>query len=246
MFPKDLLAQLKQQMHANFQIITQAYVIQREVYGPQHVEVQWWENNLRQVSAQDYCAQVLTTGPHSALAVTGANRIMEIFKLPDFNITSDKTVEFKAKYQFQSSQGERNKIEKKIQKNHEMGVKNRVVIDRHCPLVYPDSLRKVLYMFKDSFDVKLFPVIYRVRLGTTKNFTAEEDELLCLGCRIFGFEDRQSVRSLFLPARSINQIYKRFRYLCSRASKDNSLKTLYLMPFKPMNAYDRHVLISVC
>lgn len=58
----DQLKELKLQMQAHFQILLQTYAQQREVYGKPHPETQYWEQNLRCVSANDYCATVLTTG----------------------------------------------------------------------------------------------------------------------------------------------------------------------------------------
>lgn len=144
-------------MQANFQIVAQTYTLQRELNNEQHEEVKWWEQKLRQISAIDYCAQVLTTGPHSTLAVTGANRILEIFKLKEFAHQDKSKAGFKSKYAYQHTQTERNRI----YKNYLSELNRNAKIMKYSPLDLPLCMLGLSRLFSKSFDIKYKPIIFR-------------------------------------------------------------------------------------
>lgn len=59
---------------------------------------------------------------------------------------------------------------------------------------------------------------------------------------MFGFDDVKSLRAFCLPTRKPPQIVNRIKALTARHTKENPVKTLYLMPFKPMTVFERYVL----
>jgi hypothetical protein len=139
-------------MEANFQLVTQVYALQRELNGVQHQQTQWWFHKLRQISALDYYARVLTVGQHSALAVKGAIRLQEIFQLPEFEARNRNKDEFMTMYSFQNTTNERTRLVKA----HDMSLNTK-----YFPVTLPDSLSILYGLFKDTFVLSLYPKIYR-------------------------------------------------------------------------------------
>lgn len=91
MFSKSQLEELSKQQQQNFQICAQAYTLSRTLNPTTHpnVDTRHWEQRLRDISLWDYRATCQTIGAHSLNAVHGANRIMEIFNMPEFTNHTD-------------------------------------------------------------------------------------------------------------------------------------------------------------
>ncbi len=80
---------------------------------------------------------------------------------------------------------------------------------------------------------------------TQSNFSTEEDRLLCMGARAFGFADPSSIRAHCLPTKSVAQVEARMRNLIRRGAETSEIKRLYLQPFKPLILVDRELLLDV-
>jgi hypothetical protein len=109
----------------------------------------------------------------------------------------------------------------------------------------PNSLVELTTQFPFMFEKTLLPRLLPLKQGAKKIFTPAEDDLLFQGLLRFGMSDCASIQHHCLPGRLRSQIYNRVQNVTKRSEAPNIIKEFSLLPFKPMNFYEKFVLKQV-
>lgn len=73
---------------------------------------------------------------------------------------------------------------------------------------------------------KIFSCLIFLEAARSK-FTPAEDRLLTLGIKRFGIYSWDAVQARFLPAKTVNQIFARYKNLTTTAAPDNPTKVFH-------------------
>ncbi|KAJ3240482.1 hypothetical protein HDU81_003623 [Chytriomyces hyalinus] len=251
-FSAEQLTLLKMQMNHNFQLVSQAYVIEKELHGPDAFETQHWEDQLRSLeSARNW--GIKSAGPtsfHNSLPISRFDQVAAL-PGPSRNVPRTEASKIFVKcmsYQYteHENKGRSNRIREDASKTAKSkGAEARWAGNYSTlPAVAPlfEGLIKLGEMCRGTWSQTLVPNILRTRKKKVVDFVPHEEALLLRGIVCFGVSDIESIRAHCLPAKTMAAISERIKTLTARGKEDNPIKALLLRPFKAMTLVEKDLM----
>ncbi|KAJ3027414.1 UNVERIFIED_CONTAM: hypothetical protein HDU68_003871 [Siphonaria sp. JEL0065] len=242
-FSVTQLSVLKMQMNNNFQLVSQAYVIEKELHGSGADETLYWQDQLKCLESQRVWG-VTIFGPTSYHNTTPIAKLEQIFSLPAptyKTARSPASREFVRFMNYQVSESEyRDRVSRLQKKNNLAGSSGAVGGLTVIPLF--EGLIKLGQVFRAAWSRDLVPEIVRGIRRKRTDFALSEDVMLVKGVISFGLNDLNGIRAHCLPAKTVDSIESRIATLRGRNREDNSLKALLLKPFKPITIFEKDLI----
>ncbi|KAI8612954.1 hypothetical protein BC830DRAFT_517508 [Chytriomyces sp. MP71] len=252
-FGKQQLSLLKMQMCNNFQIVAQAYVMEKEMHGADAYETQHWEDQLRALeSLRDF--GIKSVGPTSFCNVLPVSRFDQVAALQSNARNQSRSEAARTFIKCMSYQHTESEYKERMAKQLEtsLGQKTRSGKARSAEARWSSAAFSVAPLFEGLFklqeicrtgwSVELVPNILRMRKKKVLDFLPHEDALLLRGLICFGAADLDSIRALCLPSKTIAAISGRIKALTARGKEGNALKSLLLRPFKPLTILEKDLM----
>ncbi|KAJ3378984.1 hypothetical protein HDU84_007139 [Entophlyctis sp. JEL0112] len=241
-FSAQQLLLLKLQMNNNFQIVSQAFIIEKERHGPGADNTLHWERQLKMLDSQRNWA-IKTYGPTSYHNTTPISKLEQILNLHTGSSGRQRSAasrEFVKHMNFQYTDSEYQLAKKKMNGSNSVAVSKSLAAGKLTATVVPlsPSLIKLGEICRLSWDKTLVPEIFRVRKRMNE-FLPQEDALLARGILVFGSNDLPSIRAHCLPVRTVDMLSARIKAFEGRKNKPNAIKTLMLRPFKPITLIEK-------
>ncbi|KAJ3108750.1 hypothetical protein HDU97_000150 [Phlyctochytrium planicorne] len=242
-FSSEQLTLLRIQMQQNLQLVSQAYVMVKELRGDLADDTNFWRRQLKQLDGnRESAIQFVGCGSfHHSPAAPYISQILQ--PPPPETKNTYLSREFRRSYNYQLSLKEKKDWEIRLSKD-EKG-KRQPRPQRMYPAPIFERLAAVIQMGGCAFDSSLIPNIIKVRKGRGAEFVGQEDALLVRGMIAFGCNSLETIRAFCLPPKSVEEIEARVDGLANRSNPNNSLKTIYLRPFKPFTLIERDILREV-
>ncbi|KAI9345633.1 hypothetical protein BDR26DRAFT_141826 [Obelidium mucronatum] len=237
------LSVLKIQMNNNFQLVAQAYVIERELHGAGAEETLHWEDQLKSLESLREWG-VKGYGPTSYHNTTPIFKLDQIISLPAPTRRMPRSAlsrEFVRVMNYQLTETEyRERLQRSQKKN--ISAKNQVASSITTAPLF-EGLTKLADIFRREWNRDLIPDILRVRRKKAE-FLKMEDLLLIRGVISFGVNDIKGIRAHCLPGKTVDAIEGRIKSLRARSNeeKDNALKAMLLKPFKPVTILEKDIM----
>ncbi|KAJ3112937.1 hypothetical protein HK100_002151, partial [Physocladia obscura] len=216
------LSLLKLQMNNNFQLVSQAFVIEKELHGAGADETLYWEDQLKLLDSQRTWG-VKMFGPTTYHNTTPIFKLDQILNLPSPSTRlvggtsrSAASREFMRCMNYQYTDTEYWEKREKIFRSGKKTLKATVIGKFSTPNVAPlfEGLVKLGEMCRTAWDMTLVPEILRMRKKKNE-FLNFEDALLVRGITSFGLNDLDSIRAHCLPVKTTAIIDERIKALTS-------------------------------
>ncbi|KAI8838812.1 hypothetical protein BJ741DRAFT_600654 [Chytriomyces cf. hyalinus JEL632] len=251
-FSAEQLTLLKMQMNHNFQLVSQAYVIEKELHGPDAFESQHWEDQLRSLEATRNWG-IKSAGPtsfHNSLPISRFDQVAAL-PGPSRNVPRTEASKIFVKcMSYQYTEHENKGRSSRLREDGGKTAKSKGAEARWAgnystlPAVAPlfEGLIKLGEMCRGTWSQGLVPNILRTRKKKVADFVPHEEALLLRGIVCFGVSDVESIRAHCLPAKTMAAISERIKTLTARGKEDNPIKALLLRPFKAMTLVEKDLM----
>ncbi|KAK9765463.1 hypothetical protein K7432_006196 [Basidiobolus ranarum] len=230
-FSPQQLHLLRKQQQQNFQILIQAFVLERELRGNDSEFGKHWQDKIHEL--KDLQSEARQTSPPEYVS------FFEVVGLDytDLLFEASFPEEYRSKEFETAIRKPKSKRIKIDTKNGLPAWENRV----QDPISLPISVKSALDEFYPLLDLDLIPQIVPALPRVRVTFHSSEDSLLLIGLKSFG-DDWNTIRSHVLPSKTPSQLENRFNNLKSRRYPDNPVKEYYLQQIKPLTVEEEEIL----
>ncbi|KAJ3405987.1 hypothetical protein HDV05_006239, partial [Chytridiales sp. JEL 0842] len=255
-FSEDQVRMLKIQMQQHFQLVSQAFILTRELHGSSSLEAKHWVSVLEGLK-DDREKAVESFGEKSVYIVLEPPAIFQkLLTIPGPEPSKPRSAKSRAfirAFGYQLTPREkRDHVSGSAHPFHtsqQLTLKNAVTMltttskkwGRFDPCPWFEGLEVLVEMFP-RWDPYLLPCIFRVRRNLSPEFLPQEDALLVRGLVAFGPADLQSIRAFCLPTKSVNLIHLRIKSLTARGRAENPVKQICLRPFRSLTILEKDLL----